>query len=104
PDAMATAPFNSAELLAAGFDYTALGHYHRYSDIRDDRGMIRAAYGGIPVARGLDETGDHFVLLGEIEKGGIRPDGGLAKEYVDVRHVKKIAVEIDRSVVSAHEL
>ena len=63
-------------------------------------GSVHEAF---PVARGLDETGDHFVLMGEIEKGGIRPDG-LIKEYVDVRHVKKIAVEIDRSVVSAHEL
>ncbi len=103
PEAFATAPFSRDEILACGYDYTALGHYHRYSDIRDDRGMIRAAYGGIPVARGLDETGDHFVLLGEIEKGGVRPDS-LVQEYVDVRHVKKIAVEIDRSVVSAHEL
>lgn len=104
PEAFATAPFSRDELLACGFDYAALGHYHRYSDIRDDRGMIRAAYGGIPVARGLDETGDHYVLFGEIEKGGIRPDGGLIQEYVDVRHVKKIAVEIDRSVISAREL
>lgn len=104
PDAMATAPFSAAELLACGFDYTALGHYHRYSDIRDASGAIRAAYGGIPVARGLDETGDHYVLFGEIEKGGIRPDGELITEYVDVRHVKKISVDIDRSVISANEL
>ncbi len=104
PDAMATAPFSAAELLACGFDYTALGHYHRYSDIRDDSGAIRAAYGGIPVARGLDETGDHYALFGEIEKGGVRADSGLIAEYVDVRHIKKIQVEIDRSVISAHEL
>lgn len=103
PEAMATAPFSAAELLECGFDYTALGHYHRYSDIRDNTGAIRAAYGGIPVARGLDETGDHHILFGEVEKGGIRPDG-LIREYVDVRHVKKLAVNIDRSVLSASEL
>lgn len=104
PDAMATAPFNSAELISCGFDYTALGHYHRYSEITDEGGRIRAAYAGIPVARGLDETGDHRVLLGEVEPGGIRPDGGLVAEYVDVRHVKKITVEVDPGVLSAHEL
>ena len=104
PEAMATAPFTRAELLECGFDYTALGHYHRYSDIRDDAGRIRAAYGGIPVARGLDETGDHRVLLGEVERGGIRPDGGMVAEYVDVRHVKKLQVEVDPGVLSSVEL
>lgn len=104
PEAFATAPFTRAELLACNFDYVALGHYHRYSDIRDDNGRIRAAYGGIPVARGLDETGDHRVLLGEVEKSGIRPEGGLVAEYVDVRHVKKIQVPVDSQVLSAHDL
>ena len=104
PEALATAPFSAAELLDCRFDYAALGHYHRYSDIRDSGGRIRAAYGGIPVARGLDETGDHFIIFGEIEQGGVRPDPGLMTEYIDVRHVKKLAVEVDRSVLSASEL
>lgn len=104
PDALATAPFTAEELLACGFDYTALGHYHRYSDVRDSRGAIRAAYGGIPVARGLDETGDHFILFGEVEPGGVRADGGLIQEYVDVRHVKRLPVTVDRGVLSTFEL
>jgi len=104
PDALATAPFTAAELLECGFDYAALGHYHRYSDIRDSSsGNIRAAYGGIPVARGLDEMGDHFVLFGEIERGGVRPDG-LIQEYVDVRHIKRLPVKIDRTVMTTLEL
>lgn len=103
PDALATAPFTAAELLECGFDYAALGHYHRYSDIRDSDGAIRAAYGGIPVGRGLDEMGDHYVLFGEIERGGIRPDG-IVREYLDVRHIKRLQVEIDRTVVSSAEL
>ncbi len=103
PEALATAPFTAAELLECGFDYTALGHYHRYSDIRDDAGNIRAAYGGIPVARGLDETGDHFILLGEIEKGGVRPDA-LAPQYIDVRQIKRLPVEIDRTVLTHGDL
>jgi DNA repair exonuclease SbcCD nuclease subunit len=102
PEAFATAPFAAAELLDCGFDYTALGHYHRYSDIRGPAGNIRAAYGGIPVARGLDEMGDHFVLFGEIEKGGIRPDG-LVQEYVDVRHIKRLTVQVDRTVMTPLE-
>lgn len=104
PEAMATAPFTRDELLACGFDYAALGHYHRYSEIRDDSGRIRAAYAGIPVARGLDETGDHRVILGEVHKGGVPAEGPWVAEYVDVRHVKKIAVEVDRTVLSSHEL
>lgn len=103
PEALATAPFTAEELLDCGFDYTALGHYHRYSDIRDAAGNIRAAYGGIPVARGLDETGDHYILFGEIEKGGIRPDA-LAPQYIDVRQIKRLPVEIDRTVLTTAEL
>lgn len=103
PEALATAPFTSAELLESGFDYSALGHYHRYSDIRDGSGSIRAAYGGIPVARGLDETGDHFILLGEIESGGVRPEA-LIREYVDVRQIKRLQVTVDRTVISTADV
>lgn len=94
-----TAPFTRIELGEAGFDYTALGHYHRYSDIRDSAGNIRAAYAGCPIARGLDETGGHCVVVGEIGSGGVPPDS-LKKFVVDPRHIRALELKIDASVAT----
>lgn len=97
---MMTAPFSSDELIASGFDYAALGHYHRYSTIIDSEGMVRAAYGGIPVARGLDEAGKHYVLLGEVQKGGVQQDS-LLTEFVDVRQIMKLSVQVDSDITNS---
>jgi DNA repair exonuclease SbcCD nuclease subunit len=94
-----TAPFSRDELLAAGFDYAALGHYHRFSTIADDAGRIRAAYCGVPVARGLDEAGDHGVIVGDIDKGGVLPDS-FERVSVDPRRILRVEVEIDPGVLN----
>lgn len=52
-----TCPFTSAELLAQGFTYTALGHYHTFSEIRDGNGNLRAVYGGRPFAAEFTRSG-----------------------------------------------
>jgi DNA repair exonuclease SbcCD nuclease subunit len=95
-----TAPFSREELLAAGFDYAALGHYHRHSVIEDDAGRIRGAYSGVPVPRGLDETGEHGVLVGEIAEGGLVP-GSLKRISVSPRRVLRVEVVMDPSVQNA---
>lgn len=102
PDANAllTAPFSRPELLACSFDYIALGHYHRYSAILDDAGRIRAAYGGIPVARSLDETGEHYVLIGEIEQGGLRADS-LKKVHLDPRRILRVQAQVDSTITNS---
>lgn len=43
-----TLPFTATELLKQNFSYTALGHYHTYSEINDGAGNLRAVYGGRP--------------------------------------------------------
>ena len=98
-----TAPFSREELLQSGMDYTALGHYHRHSIVEDDAGNIRAAYGGIPVGRGLDESGEHFVLLGEITAGGVKPES-LQRINLDVRRILRITVPVDASITNAAAL
>jgi DNA repair exonuclease SbcCD nuclease subunit len=98
-----TAPFSRAELLESGVDYAALGHYHRHSIIEDDAANIRGAYGGIPVARGLDEAGDHFLLLGEIGQGGVKPES-LQRINLDVRRIVRLAVPVDPSVTNSSGL
>ncbi|MBX7246831.1 MAG: DNA repair exonuclease [Candidatus Sumerlaeaceae bacterium] len=97
---LGAAPFSRAELLATGFDYTALGHYHRFSQITDDHGMIRGAYGGIPVARTLEEDGERYVLVGEITEGGIRPET-LKHIAVDTRRIRRIEVGVDATVTNS---
>jgi DNA repair exonuclease SbcCD nuclease subunit len=96
-----TLPFSRAELLATGFDYAALGHYHRPAEIRDDAGMIRGAYGGAPMARGLDEAGDRagFVLVGEIAPGGVRPET-LERIRVAPRRILRVETEIDAAILN----
>jgi DNA repair protein SbcD/Mre11 len=103
PAQLLCAPFSARELIETGIDYTALGHYHRYSEIKDPRGQIRAAYGGIPVARGLDEIGEHFVLTGQISRGGVEPDS-LDQITADVRQILRISVPVDPSVTSSFML
>ena len=95
-----TAPFSREELLAAGFDYAALGHYHRFSAITDDKDRVRGAYGGIPVARGLDEAGDHGVVVGDIDKGGVSADS-FERVSIDPRRILRLEVEIDPTVLNA---
>jgi DNA repair exonuclease SbcCD nuclease subunit len=99
-DAEMAAPFSSRELLEAGFDYTALGHYHRHIAIRDDNGWIRGAYGGIPVARSLDETAEHGILVGEISRGGVSPES-LRVIHVDPRRILRITVPVDATVANS---
>lgn len=93
------APFSPAELLSSGFDYAALGHYHRFSQISGADGNIRGCYSGVPVARGLDESGEHCVLVGEIDKDGVRPDS-LKKIVVDSRRIVRVRVDIDSAVTN----
>lgn len=59
-------PMKSVELGVLGMDYVALGHFHnRLEDI----GGIGVLYNpGCPEPMGFDETGEHGVFIGAIEK------------------------------------
>jgi hypothetical protein len=99
-----TAPFSAAELLATNFDYTAVGHYHRYSVITDpETGLVRSAYAGCTAARGLDETGLHGVLIGEIDHGGVIASS-LELIEVEPRRFLRVSVEISAEVTNAAAL
>lgn len=89
---MRTLPFADSELASQGFDYAAIGHYHDQASISDRDGRIIGAYAGCPSGRGLDETGDKYVLVGEIskEEGDCRVT--LEKIRLDPRAVRRIDV------------
>ncbi len=87
-------PFSDSELLAQGFTYAAIGHYHSLAQIRADDGSVRAAYSGCLQGRGLDESGRKFAILGEIG-----PDGLLELEETEVA-VRRI-INMDVAVTGA---
>jgi len=82
-------PFSDAELLAQDFTYCAIGHYHSYAEINDEQG-IRAAYSGCTQGRGLDETGEKWALVGEIDA-----EGRVTLERVEVAQRRIVRVEVD---------
>lgn len=90
---MMTLPFNDQELLAQPFDYTALGHYHRLTTIHDENKMIRAAYPGSMCALSVSEKGHHGVLIGELIKGGVKPDN-LQFHEMDRRRIIRFNLDI----------
>ncbi|MCX7624755.1 MAG: metallophosphoesterase [Candidatus Sumerlaeaceae bacterium] len=98
-----TAHFSRRDILDSGYDYVALGHYHAYSLVEDSKGYIRAAYSGVLVARGLDETRDHFVIVGEVGHGGVSPSK-WERFCLDKRHIHDIEVELDAEVRSEGEI
>jgi DNA repair exonuclease SbcCD nuclease subunit len=61
-----TYPFSAGELLAQGFSWCALGHYHAHQIIHDESGRPRASYAGCLTAGGLDETGPKGALVVEL--------------------------------------
>ncbi|MCX7714465.1 MAG: DNA repair exonuclease [Clostridia bacterium] len=53
--------------LLSQFDYSALGHIHKFSGIgREGGGFF--AYSGSPEGRGFDELGEMGVIIGEVGK------------------------------------
>jgi len=90
-------PFSKAELLNQGFDYAAIGHYHGYQQIKDEQGRIRGAYAGCPAGLGLDETGEKYLLYGEIEKGGRI---NLENISLDKRQIRDIEIKWDNLMSS----
>ncbi|HEY9719230.1 MAG TPA: DNA repair exonuclease [Trichormus sp.] len=64
-----TAPFSAAELKAQNFTYAALGHYHEFTEVKLDTGLLLGAYSGCLGGRIFDEIGPRCALLGTIEPG-----------------------------------
>ncbi len=95
-----TAPFSSEELLAQEFSYTALGHYHSFSQIVDANGKIRAAYAGSTGARMLGEEGPRHVLIGSVDSNGLV--GEFEKVELDPRRI--CALNIDVTGASGAEI
>ena len=89
-----TIPFSDADLAQQGFDWAAVGHYHDPVTLTDPSGRILGAYAGCPAGRGLDETGEKSVLVGEIslEEPGARSAVKIERVPLDRRRIHLVEV------------
>ena len=62
-------PITLSFIEKSSFDYMALGHIHKRSEIQK-AGNTYFAYCGCPDGMGFDETGSHGVYLGTVSKKG----------------------------------
>jgi len=90
---LVTMPFSDDELLAQPFSYTALGHYHSHSIIKNKSGIIKAAYPGSPVALTASETGTHGCLIGTVSADGVQ-SSDLEHIELDPRRNHRIKLDI----------
>ena len=96
PGKRLTAPFDDAELLRSGFDFVALGHYHEPGEIRDDAGVLRAAYAGSAAALDRDETGAHGALeVRVVKQGGQVQEVTTERVELDPRRLLAVRVVLD---------
>ncbi len=93
PGKMRTLPFSDAELLAQPFDYTALGHYHKRSEVKNAQDRIVHAYPGSTAALSIDEDGEHGVLVGTVRPGGANLDE-LKFVRLDHRQIHSMNVDV----------
>lgn len=63
-------PLKVTDIENSGFDYLALGHIHKATEIKQ-AGRTYYAYSGSPEGRGYDETGEKGVYAIELIKGNI---------------------------------
>jgi len=89
-------PFSDAELLAQGFTYSAIGHYHSHAVIEDELGQPRASYSGCIQGRGLDETGEKCVVVGEIGA-----DGSVALNTIEAAARRVVSVSVSLTGVTS---
>ncbi len=61
-------PITKTAIADCGYDYLALGHIHKRSEIEKINHTF-FSYCGCPDGRGFDETGSHGVYLGTVGKG-----------------------------------
>ncbi len=79
------APISEANIAEIGFDYAALGHIHKYPDMRTV-GNTTISYCGIPEGRGFDEPNFGSAVIGSISKGKIKTE---RKQFAKRRYITK---------------
>ncbi|HEX6509167.1 MAG TPA: exonuclease SbcCD subunit D [Chloroflexota bacterium] len=90
-------PVGSAELLASGMTYVALGHNHTRQQL-PPRGAISACYPGSPEGLDATETGPRYVALLEFD------DGPPEVSFLQVNRREVVNAEVDTTGCGAEEV
>jgi DNA repair exonuclease SbcCD nuclease subunit len=87
-----TAPFSVSELVMLGFDYAAVGHYHRFTELRTADGALVGCYTGCLSGRGVDETGPKYAVIGKIDLNtGMKT---LERIELDERRIVEVTCDV----------
>ncbi len=86
-------PLTKEDLARHGFDYIALGHIHKGTDIQTI-GDTYYAYSGCLEGRSFDECGIKGVIIGEFEKKHGRLQASFGKRRLCKRHYEKMSLDI----------
>ena len=93
-DERATLPFKTEELRSHHFDYVAFGHVQGGEEITDEEGKIRGSASGCPYGRKTDEIGEKTIIVGQVERGGIRPEN-IERIRVAPRTINEVKICCD---------
>ncbi|HSL93949.1 MAG TPA: DNA repair exonuclease [Bacillota bacterium] len=88
-------PLASDSLAASGYDYVALGHYHRFQ--RVDRRDTTIVYCGSLEARTFSDPGCGYLSIVELEPGQVR----LTRVAVPVRTFKTVEMPLNNETQGA---
>lgn len=83
-------PIHSSSIEKSGFDYLALGHIHKRSDIQKS-GKTYYSYSGCPDGMGFDELGSHGIYMGTVSTEGCDLD------YIELSSRQYICESMDIS-------
>ncbi len=86
-------PVTKRDIAESGFDYIALGHIHKGTDILCENGVYYA-YPGCPCGRSFDETGEKHALIGDISKESV----SLAPVCVSEMRYESIRCDVSDTV------
>ncbi len=85
-------PFTESDLRNLSLDYLALGHYHRYTEIKVD-GSVIGAYPGTVEPLNFDEAGERNAIIVKIGSGGVK----LEKEPTGIRSYEILEIDCSRA-------
>ena len=94
-------PIDPEDIQKCGFDYAALGHIHKASEIKY-AGYTPYCYCGVPEGRGFDESGPCGVMLCQLGKGfsKVRFVSTAIRKYI-VSHIDITDCESNEDICSA---
>ena len=97
-------PLESQRLASAGYDYVALGHIHKYREMRVGRGL--AVYPGLIESKGFSDLGCGCMTIAGFEpEDDFQGSSGfrVSLESVNIPVREHVVLDVDISTKESHE-